>query len=64
MDKNLLTLMVWLLFLGGLFGMTVRMIKYFGGGTPAEYGIMGNRDSHPAQGLRDLNAVRCQGVSS
>jgi hypothetical protein len=41
MDKNLLGLLVWLLFLGGIFGMVVGIIKYFGGGSPAEYGVMG-----------------------
>jgi hypothetical protein len=41
MDKNLLTLTVWLLFLGGLFGMVAGMLKYFGNGSPAEYGVMG-----------------------
>ena len=41
MDKNLLSLMVWLFLLGGLFGFAVGMMKFFGGGTPAEYGVMG-----------------------
>jgi hypothetical protein len=41
MDKNLLGILVWLLFLGGLFGMAMGLTKYFGGGTPAEYGVMG-----------------------
>lgn len=41
MDKTLLGLMVWLFFLGGLFGFTMGMTKYFGGGTPAEYGVLG-----------------------
>jgi hypothetical protein len=41
MDKNLLGLLVWLLFLGGLFGMAVGVVKFFGGGSPAEYGVMG-----------------------
>ena len=41
MDKNLLGLMVWLLFLGGVFGMVMGMLKYFGGGSAAEYGVMG-----------------------
>jgi protein-S-isoprenylcysteine O-methyltransferase Ste14 len=40
-DKNLLNILVWLLFLGGLFGMTMGMVKFFNGGTPAEYGVMG-----------------------
>ena len=41
MDKNLLGILVWLLFLGGLFGMAMGLTKYFAGGTPAEYGVMG-----------------------
>ena len=41
MDKSLLGLMVWVLFLGGLFGLAMGMMKFFGGGTPAEYGVMG-----------------------
>jgi hypothetical protein len=40
-EKNLLTILVWLLFLGGLFGMAMGLAKFFGGGTPAEYGVMG-----------------------
>jgi len=40
-DKSLLALSVWLLFLGGVFGLVVGVMKYFGGGTPMEYGIMG-----------------------
>ena len=41
MDKTLLGLAVWLLYLGGLFGFAVGVIKFFTGGTPAEYGVMG-----------------------
>jgi len=40
-DKNLLSILVWLLFLGGLFGMAMGLAKFFGGGSPAEYGVMG-----------------------
>ena len=40
-DKNLLNILVWLLFLGGLFGMAMGIVKFFSGGTPAEYGGMG-----------------------
>ena len=40
-DKNLLNILVWLLFLGGLFGMAMGIVKFFSGGTPAEYGVMG-----------------------
>ena len=41
MDKNLLTVMTWLLFLGGLFGLAMGLQKTFTGGAPAEYGVMG-----------------------
>lgn len=41
MNKTLLNLMVWMFFLGGVFGFAVGMIKFFTGGTPAEYGVMG-----------------------
>jgi len=40
-DKNLLGILVWLFFLGGLFGMVMGFAKFFGGGTPGEYGVMG-----------------------
>ena len=33
--------MVLLFFLGGLFGFGAGLVKFFGGGTPAEYGVMG-----------------------
>ncbi len=41
MNTKLLDIMVWLLFLGGVFGFVMGMLKFFGGGTPAEYGVMG-----------------------
>ncbi|HUZ46701.1 MAG TPA: hypothetical protein VMW54_08690 [Terriglobia bacterium] len=41
MDKSLLSILVWVFFLGGLFGMAMGFAKFFGGGTPAEYGVMG-----------------------
>lgn len=41
MDKTILTILVWLFFLGGLFGMVMGFVKFFGNGTPAEYGVMG-----------------------
>ena len=41
MEKNLLGLLIWIFFLGGLFGMVMGFVGYFGGGTPAEYGVMG-----------------------
>jgi hypothetical protein len=41
MEKKLLGLLVWIFLLGGLFGMVMGFAKFFGGGTPAEYGVMG-----------------------
>lgn len=41
MDRSLLGIMVWLFFLGGLFGFAVGMVRLFGGGDPSEYGVMG-----------------------
>ncbi|MBP1648153.1 MAG: hypothetical protein H6Q30_1598 [Bacteroidetes bacterium] len=41
MDRNILNILTWIFFLGGLFGMVVGFAKYFGGGTAAEYGVMG-----------------------
>jgi hypothetical protein len=41
MDKILLNVAGLLLFLGGIFGMAMGIWKFFGGGTPAEYGVMG-----------------------
>jgi hypothetical protein len=41
MEKTLLNLLVVVFALGGLFGMIMGFMKVFGGGTPAEYGIMG-----------------------
>jgi hypothetical protein len=41
MEKQLLTIMTWLLFLRGTFGFVMALIKTFSGGTPAEYGVMG-----------------------
>jgi hypothetical protein len=40
LNKTLLDVMVWLLFPGGVFSLGMGLLKYFGGGTPAEYGIM------------------------
>ncbi len=40
-NRMLLNIMIWLFFLGGLFGFAMGMSKYFGGGTPAQYGVMG-----------------------
>ena len=41
MEKTLLSVLIVIFLLGGLFGMFMGFIKVFGGGTPAEYGIMG-----------------------
>lgn len=41
MDKILLNILMWVLLLGGLFGGAVGMVKFFSGGTPIEYGVMG-----------------------
>jgi hypothetical protein len=40
-DKNLLGIMVWLFFLGGLFGFVVAITGYFAGSPPSVYGVMG-----------------------
>ncbi len=41
MDKWLLSIAIWVLFVGGLFGGVVGMIKFFAGATPIEIGVMG-----------------------
>ena len=41
MDRTLLSITMWLLFLGGVFGLIMGLRAFFGGGTPAEYGVMG-----------------------
>lgn len=41
MNQNLLNIMVWLLFLGGLVGFAMALVKLFGGGTPVEFGVLG-----------------------
>lgn len=41
MNKILLHISTWVLFLGGLFGFVVGLLRFFGGGSPAEYGVMG-----------------------
>ena len=41
MDKTLLSIMIWVFLFGGLFGFAMGMSKFFSGGTPAEYGVMG-----------------------
>jgi hypothetical protein len=41
MDKIVLNVAGWLLFLGGIFGMALGMWKVLNGGTPLEYGVLG-----------------------
>ncbi len=41
MEKNLLSIAFWVLFLGGLFGVVTGMFFFFNGGTSVEYGVMG-----------------------
>jgi hypothetical protein len=41
MEKTLLNIIVWVFFLGGLFGFVMALMKVFSGGAPAEYGVLG-----------------------
>ncbi|RUP09077.1 hypothetical protein [Hyphomicrobium sp.] len=41
MHKSLLEAIILLLFLGGLVGFAMALLKLFGGGTPEEYGVLG-----------------------
>ncbi|MCK5401541.1 MAG: hypothetical protein KAJ28_07885 [Flavobacteriaceae bacterium] len=41
MEKFILNILIWIFFLGGLFGMIMGFIKVFSNATPAEYGVMG-----------------------
>lgn len=41
MQKSILDAIIWLLFLGGLIGFAMALVKLFGGGTPVEYGVLG-----------------------
>ena len=41
MEKNILTVAFWVLFVGGIFGVVVGMYSFFMGGSPGEYGVMG-----------------------
>jgi hypothetical protein len=41
MHTSLLDAIVWLLFAGGIIGFAMALVKLFGGGTPAEYGVLG-----------------------
>lgn len=41
MDRRLLDIIQWVLFLGGLFGLGAGLVGFFGTASPAEYGVMG-----------------------
>lgn len=41
MHKTLLDIVIWVLFVGGLVGFAIALLKLFGGGSPAEYGVLG-----------------------
>ena len=41
MEKFILSILTWIFFLGGLFGMVMGFIKVFSNGNPSEYGVMG-----------------------
>jgi hypothetical protein len=41
MQKSMLDAIIWALFLGGLVGFAMALLKLFGGGTPEEYGVLG-----------------------
>jgi hypothetical protein len=41
MQKSILDAIIWALFLGGLVGFAMALLKLFGGGTPEEYGVLG-----------------------
>jgi hypothetical protein len=41
MYKTLLEVLIWVLFLGGLVGFAMALLRLFGGGTPVEYGVLG-----------------------
>jgi hypothetical protein len=41
MHKSLLEGIIWALFLGGLIGFAMALVKLFGGGSPEEYGVLG-----------------------
>lgn len=40
-DKALLNVMIWLLFLGGVFGLLMALVKFFAGAEPSVYGVLG-----------------------
>lgn len=41
MEKNIITIAMWVLFVGGIFGFIMGMQAYLAGKSPAEYGVMG-----------------------
>ncbi|MBI2631881.1 hypothetical protein HYW75_02670 [Candidatus Pacearchaeota archaeon] len=42
MEKEIImSVAIWILFLGGLFGFAMGMLAYFAAKTPLEYGTMG-----------------------
>ena len=41
MQKTLLDAIIWIFVLGGMVGFVMALLKLFGGGTPAEYGVLG-----------------------
>lgn len=41
MQKSMLDAIIWALFLGGLVGFAMALLKLFGGGAPEEYGVLG-----------------------
>jgi hypothetical protein len=41
MHKSILDAIILALFLGGLVGFAMALLKLFGGGTPEEYGVLG-----------------------
>lgn len=41
MDRKMLGVMQWVLFLGGLFGLGAGLVTLFDGSDPAVYGVLG-----------------------
>ena len=41
MHNTILDITIWVLFVGGLVGFIMGLIKLFGGGTAVEYGVLG-----------------------
>ena len=41
MDRKMLNVIMWVLFLGGLFGLGAGMVTLFNGSDPAVYGVLG-----------------------